>query len=126
MRPAGRRILVVDDERALLEAFASLMRRFRYEAEFFSDPARAVEAIALDPAAWGLVITDMRMPGLDGLAFVKAVRSLVPGLPVVFMTGFATDELKAAANRLGKVVFLEKPFEFEKVFKETIPGLLGG
>lgn len=117
-------ILVVDDEKAVLEAFSSLMRRFNYASEFYADSPRALEALALNPARYGLVITDMRMPEVDGLTFLKTVRSLRPDLGVIFMTGYVSDDLKDEVLRFGKVVFLEKPFQLETLFKETIPGLL--
>ena len=118
--------MVVDDEKGLLDAFDTLMRRFGYDAEFYISATKALEAVALDPAGYGLIITDMRMPFVDGLTFVKNVRSLCPRIPVVFMSGFVTAELKEKAMEFKDVVLLEKPFSLEQVFKETIPKLMGG
>lgn len=123
--PGRRRIIVVDDEKAILEAFASLSKRFGFEMEFYSDASKALEALALNPMEYALVMTDVRMPGVDGLSFVKSLRSFCPKLGVVFMTGDVSDELRESAEAFGNVVFLEKPFQLEKTFKETIPALMG-
>lgn len=126
MTPEPRRIkvLVVDDEKAILQAFSTRMRQFNYEMELFLNPAAALEALALNPSGYQLVITDMRMPQMDGLTFLKTLRSLCPNLPVIFMTGYVTEEIEKAVAQYKKIVFLEKPFPLEKIFKETIPQLL--
>lgn len=128
MTPGPRKIkiLVVDDEKAILQAFSSRAGGFNYEMEFFLNPATALETLALDPGAYRLIITDMRMPQMDGLTFLKTLRSLCPNLPVIFMTGYVTEELEKAVAQYKKVVFFEKPFPLEKIFKETIPQLLAG
>jgi DNA-binding NtrC family response regulator len=121
---AKARLLILDDEKDILSAFAGLLQRFSYDAKLFSDPAKALEKIALDPASIDLVMTDIRMPSLDGISFVKTIRSLCPKLPIIFMTAYDTDEVRDQVKCFDKVVFLEKPFVLEKVFTETIPSLL--
>ena len=119
------RIAVVDDEKMLLQVFSSLLRQYHYQADFFSNPMNALEAIINDPGRYALVVTDIRMPQLDGIAFVKKIRFVLPKMPIIFMTGDLSDELKTEALKLGNVVFLEKPFPLEATLKETIPKLLG-
>ncbi|MBI2094947.1 MAG: response regulator [Candidatus Omnitrophica bacterium] len=122
--PVKVRIAVVDDEKMLLQVFSSLLRQHHYQADFFSNPLNALEAITNDPARYSLVIADIRMPQLDGITFVKKIRFLLPKMPVVFMTGDPSPELKTEVLKLGNVIFLEKPFPLEATLKETIPKLL--
>ncbi len=122
--PGPRRLLVVDDEIAIRDSFASLSKRFGYPMEFHVNGARALEAVALDPAAYGLVISDVRMPEMDGLSFVRSLRGLCPKIGVILMTGELSDDVREGAEAIGNVVFLEKPFQLEKLFKETIPTLI--
>lgn len=115
------RIAVVDDERMLLNVFSSLMRQFHYHADFFSNPVKALEAILADPTRYNLVISDIRMPEMDGIVFAKKIRFMLPKLPIMFMTGEVTDEVRAQAMELGNVEFLEKPFPLEATLRDVIP-----
>ena len=119
------RIAVVDDEKMLLHVFSSLMRQYHFHSDFFSNPIKALDAIIGNPGRYQLVITDIRMPEMDGITFGKRVRFVLPELPIMFMTGELTDELKEAATALGNVAFLEKPFPLEATLKEVIPKFLG-
>ena len=119
------RIAVVDDEKLLLQVFSSLMKQYHYHADFFSNPLQAIEVILSEPARYNLIITDIRMPQMDGITFAKKVRFVLPNLPIMFMTGDMTDELKKQALELGNVAFLEKPFPLEQTLQEAIPKFLG-
>lgn len=120
------RLLVLDDEEMMLKAFNRLMvtAQDRYEPEFFSKPEKALEAVKNNPGRYHVVLTDIRMPDMSGMEFVRAVRDCQPDLPIVFMTGFFSQEVKEQALSLKKVVFLEKPFQLLEVLNETIPQLL--
>jgi CheY-like chemotaxis protein len=119
------RIVVVDDEKMLLSVFSSLMRQFHYHADFFSNPVKALDAILADPGRYSLVISDIKMPEMDGIAFAKKIRFILPKMPILFMTGHVSDELKTEALSLGGVEFLEKPFPLESTLKVVIPRFLG-
>ncbi len=118
------RIAVVDDEKLLLQVFSSLMRQYHYHGDFFSNPLKALDAIVGNPGRYSLVISDIRMPELDGIAFAKKVRLVMPELPIMFMTGDVSDQVRRAALELGNVAFLEKPFPLEATLKEAIPKFL--
>lgn len=119
------RIAVVDDEKMLLSVFSSLMRQFHYHADFFSNPSKALEAIVADPNRYSLVISDIKMPEMDGIVFAKKIRFVLPNMPILFMTGHVSDELREDALSLGNVEFLEKPFPLEATLKDVIPKFLG-
>ena len=119
------RIAVIDDEKMLLHVFSSLMRQYHYHSDFFSSPVKALDTIIGNPGRYQLVITDIRMPEMDGIAFGKKIRDTLPNLPIMFMTGDLTDDLKEACEALGNIAFLEKPFPLEATLKEAIPKFLG-
>jgi DNA-binding NtrC family response regulator len=119
------RIAVVDDEKMLLSVFSSLMRQFHYHADFFSNPVNALAASLADPARYHLVISDIKMPEMDGIEFAKKIRFVLPKMPILFMTGHVSDELREEAMGMGNVEFLEKPFPLESTLKEVIPRFLG-
>ena len=122
---ANIRIAVIDDERLLLQVFSSLMRQHHYHADFFSDPLKALDAIVGNPGRYQLVISDIRMPELDGIVFAKKIRLVLPELPIMFMTGDMSEQVRQAALSLGNVTFLEKPFPLEATLRQAIPKFLG-
>ena len=124
MNPGSVRIAVIDDERMLLNVFSSLMRQYHYQADFFSNPLKAIDAIIGNPTRYNLVITDIRMPEIDGIEFAKKIRYILPQMPIMFMTGEVTDEVRKQALMIGNVEFLEKPFPLEATLREAIPKFL--
>ena len=118
------RIAVVDDEKMLLNVFSSLLKHSRYRADFFSNPQKAMTAITDNPSRYDLLISDVRMPGMNGLEFAKRVRFLVPKIPIIFMAWDLSEELKNEVAALGNTLCLEKPFPLEETLKETIPKFL--
>ncbi|MGH7197831.1 MAG: response regulator [Candidatus Omnitrophota bacterium] len=118
------KIGVIDDEKVLLQTFSSLMRQFGYDAEFFSDPVKASEIILQNPQRYSLLIVDIKMPGMDGVTFVKKVRTVVPNLPIIFMTGGVSEDKEREAKSIGNILYLEKPFPLADTLKTAIPKLL--
>lgn len=104
-------ILVVEDDAALREAIADTL-------ELSGQPALAAadahEALALlNRQAVSLVVSDVRMDPMDGIALLKEIRATQPHLPVVLMTAYADVERAVEAMRAGACDFLLKPFEPE-------------
>lgn len=118
------RIAVVDDDKALLSVFSAIMKRYGYWADFFSGPVRALYEISTRRGVYRLVLTDLRMPEMDGLEFARQLRETEPDMPVIFMTGEVTDEAKEAAEKMGRTAFVEKPFPLEQTLSEFIPKFL--
>ena len=106
-------ILIVDDEANTL---ASLSRAFRlagHEATVCDHAARALELARLRP--FDLILSDVVMPGRDGLALLEDLRATGIATPVVMMSGQAHIEMAVRATRLGALDFLEKPISTEKL-----------
>ncbi|MDH5298279.1 MAG: sigma-54 dependent transcriptional regulator, partial [Desulfobulbaceae bacterium] len=101
-------ILVVDDEPNYLIVLSELLREEGFEvitANCGEDGLKAVKESDLD-----LVITDMRMPGMDGMSLLKAIKSFKADLPVIMITAFGEVEPAVAAMQAGAFNYLTKPF----------------
>jgi DNA-binding NtrC family response regulator len=105
------RILVVDDEPDMVDNLTRILRHAGYRCLAATDPQRALELI--ETSRPDLVLTDLRMPGLDGLGLIDRARDLDPALPVVVITAYATIESAVEAIRRGAVDYVTKPFLLE-------------
>src|SRR5579859_1688861 len=111
--PPKAHLLIVDDEANTL---ASLSRAFRlagHEATVCDSPARALELAKSQ--TFDLILSDVVMPGKDGLALLEEMRQQGVTTPVVMMSGQAHIEMAVRATRLGALDFLEKPISTDKL-----------
>jgi DNA-binding NtrC family response regulator len=107
------RILVVDNDAEQVDLLCATLRRDGYDARGATDAAAALAALeAVDPA---VVLTDLRMDDMDGLALTRAVRQRAPATRVILMTAFGSLETAIAAMREGAFDYLAKPFRLEEV-----------
>ncbi len=110
-------ILVLDDEVNYAEMLADLLRKQGFSTDVRTEPADALEAIRKRP--YSLIVSDFKMPELDGAEFLKRVRDMHPDLPVIMISGFMnTPELLRVAN-IGVTLVLEKPFDTEVFFEHV-------
>jgi two-component system, NtrC family, nitrogen regulation response regulator NtrX len=110
---AKAHLLIVDDEPNTL---ASLSRAFRlagHEATVCDQAARALELVRNQK--FDLILSDVVMPGKDGIALLEEIKALGVATPVVMMSGQAHIEMAVRATRLGAIDFLEKPISTEKL-----------
>jgi DNA-binding NtrC family response regulator len=106
---AGRAsVLVVDDEPDMLENLARILRRGSYLC--LTAPNAEAALGAVESQRPDLVITDLRMPGMDGFSLLRALQRLWPGLPVVIFSASASDDTARDATQAGAAAFLPKPF----------------
>ena len=103
------RIAVLDDEPRMADIVAMVLRREGYEVTPFVDPHAALAALEKRP--FDLLITDLRMPGLDGLGVLRRARVLEPELPIILITAHATIPTAIDAMRAGAFDYVEKPFD---------------
>jgi len=103
------RILIVDDDRAFRLSTAALLRADGYDVDCVADGAAAAES--LRATRHDLVVLDLRMPGVDGLGVVEALRLWGERVPVLMISGFGTVESAVRALHLGADDFLTKPVE---------------
>nr|WP_288354902.1 sigma-54 dependent transcriptional regulator [uncultured Pseudomonas sp.] len=103
------KVLLVEDDRALREALADTLELGGHDYRALDCAEAALVAIAQEP--FGLVISDVNMPGMDGHQLLCAIRERQPQLPVLLMTAFGAVERAVDAIRRGAVDYLVKPFE---------------
>jgi DNA-binding NtrC family response regulator len=107
------RILAIDDEIDMLENYRRLLTARGWECTACSDPKKALER--LQSEQFDFIITDLRMPGCDGLEIVRQARDADPEAVVVVVTAYATVESAVAAVKEGAYDYLPKPFTAEQL-----------
>ena len=123
MRPP--RLLVIDDEPAMRETVCELLRFLGYDVEAARDEADGLARLARE--RFDLVVTDLRMPQLDGWDVLESAREIAPGMPVIMVTGTAMDEDLERARAYG-VRLLSKPVdlrELKAAVRETLASTRG-
>jgi DNA-binding NtrC family response regulator len=103
------RILLVDDDHDVLAAHARYLRVNGIDVVIADRASTALERLAAESI--DVIVTDLRMPEVDGLAFARQAREIRPLVPMLFFSGFATVPDIVEAMKLGAVDFLEKPVE---------------
>ncbi|MDA8387932.1 MAG: sigma 54-interacting transcriptional regulator [Nitrospiraceae bacterium] len=114
-----RSILVVDDDPQMRLALKESIERMGYEVVLSENGEDGMERLREPGREFSLVVTDMRMPRMDGLALVKEIRRGVGPLPVLVITGFGTVETAVEMMKEGATDFLVKPFPFERLKKSV-------
>jgi DNA-binding NtrC family response regulator len=107
----GLRILVVDDDWPMARTLTDVLKLKGYEAEAAYSGAEALERIEGDP--FDCVLTDIKMPEVNGVDLLRAVRALRPQTPVLFMTAYAAGELVNQGLREGAIASFEKPIDID-------------
>jgi nitrogen-specific signal transduction histidine kinase/ActR/RegA family two-component response regulator len=110
----GERILVVDDEPSVREVTQAVVEAHGYRAVVANDGAEAVALYALDPKSIDAVVTDVRMPLMDGVATVRALRRINPAVKVILTSGFS-EPSSDGVLREQPPIFLKKPYAAEQL-----------
>ena len=106
-------LLIVDDDQNTLASLARAFRLAGHEATVCDNATRALELVKTQP--FDVMLSDVVMPGKDGLSLLEDLRGLGIALPVVMISGQANIEMAVRATRLGAVDFLEKPLSTDKL-----------
>ena len=106
-------VWVIDDDRSVRFVLAQALRDAGYEVLAFDGASKALQALE-DDVPPHLVFTDVRMPGMDGLGFLEALKARHPLLPVVVMSAYTDVTSTAGAFRRGAHDFLSKPFDLDE------------
>ena len=107
------KIAIVDDEQDMRQSISQLLALSGFDTETFASAEEALKGIGSDYP--GVVVSDIRMPGMDGMAFLKRLMSLDSGLPVIMITGHGDVPMAVEAMRVGAYDFLEKPFNPDRM-----------
>jgi excisionase family DNA binding protein len=115
------RILVVDDEQAVRDLLAKTLTMADYDVDSAPDGASAIDR--LRAVEYDLLITDLKMPGMDGLSVIREARRAAPDLPVIIITGYSTEASAIEAINLGVAGYLTKPFRLPRILAATARAL---
>jgi two-component system cell cycle response regulator CpdR len=118
------RILLADDDAAARELVQRALASEGHQVVSTQDGAEALEKLQSAPASFDLLISDVQMPGVDGIELIEKAVALAPNLRVILMSGFA-DELDRAAHLKTLIACeISKPFTLEQV-RSVVRGVLG-
>lgn len=104
-------IAVVDDDPENAAALCEVLEAEGFQVMCFSGGEAAVEALTDGSAAFDAVVSDIRMPGVDGVGVLRAVQAVRPALPVILVSAFPEEEVWAAALRAGAIDVFPKPIQ---------------
>ncbi|RLF35253.1 MAG: hypothetical protein DRN03_05495, partial [Thermoplasmata archaeon] len=109
----SKRILVVDDEKAIRWSLGEALRNAGYEVDEVENGEKALKLFQDDPV--DLVILDLKLPDIDGIKVLKELKKIEPALPIIMMTAYGEVETAVEAIKSGAYDFLQKPFQLEKM-----------
>jgi two-component system response regulator HydG len=107
------KILVVDDDRRIVKTTCDILKVKGHEAIAAYTGGEGVEALRREQP--DCVLMDIKMPGISGVEAMKQMRAIVPDLPVVLVTAYATEDAIAEAERAGAYAVMSKPLDFQVV-----------
>ncbi|MBI5263781.1 MAG: response regulator transcription factor FixJ [Bradyrhizobium sp.] len=111
--PSKGKVYVIDDDEAMRDSLNFLLDSSGFEVTLFENAQGFLDALpGLD---FGCVVSDVRMPGIDGIELLKRLKAEGSRFPIVMMTGHGDVPLAVDAMKLGAVDFLEKPFEDDRL-----------
>ncbi len=119
--PSRPKLLIVDDDSSLREFLEIFLAKEGYRVDSAETADEALEKVKKD--SYDLVITDVRMPGMDGVELLRQLKTLDAGLPVVLITAFASLDAAVDAMKEGAWDYLTKPFKIEEL-REVIENAL--
>ena len=107
------KVAIVDDEADMRQSISQWLALSGFDTETYASAEEALKGIGAEFA--GVVVSDIKMPGMDGMAFLKRLMSLDSGLPVIMITGHGDVPMAVEAMRVGAFDFLEKPFNPDRM-----------
>ena len=107
------KVAIVDDEADMRQSISQWLALSGFDTETYASAEDALKGIGAEFA--GVVVSDIKMPGMDGMAFLKRLMSMDSGLPVIMITGHGDVPMAVEAMRVGAFDFLEKPFNPDRM-----------
>jgi CheY-like chemotaxis protein len=118
---ARPRVIVVDDEASIRDLLAKTLALAEYDVDVAPDGRSALERMRMYP--YDLLIVDLKMPGMDGLAVIREAKRYKADLPVIIITGYSTESSAIEAVNLGVAGYLTKPFRVPQVLAAAAKAL---
>jgi DNA-binding response OmpR family regulator len=115
MAAKAKRILFIDDDRALATIMKFMIEIIGHEVITVSRGSSAINLLKLNPERFDLVITDLNMPYMNGIELSKALLNIQPGLPIILCTGSRETVDEESTNESGIKKVLAKPFSIKEL-----------
>jgi DNA-binding response OmpR family regulator len=109
----GRSVLIVDDEKNILLTLSQSLEVLQLETDTATNGEEALAK--LKEKEFGLILLDIRMPGMDGMEVLRQVREIRPDIRIIMISAYGTIEVAVEAMKLGAVDFIQKPFSPEEI-----------
>ena len=113
MAPSKLRVLILDDEPIVCKRLKPSLEKLGFEVDTFTRSFEAMQAV--EKAAYDIIVTDLKMEGMDGMRFLQEAKKLYPETEVIVITGFATMETAKESFKKGVFDFLAKPFKLGEI-----------
>lgn len=110
-----KKILIVDDEETLTFSLYQAFIKAPYDCEVVTASSGEEALEKFDAQIFDLVITDIAMPGIDGLELLSIIKSRSPDTKVIIITAYGTDEREERAYKIGADKYIEKPFDISEL-----------
>ncbi|NBT51382.1 MAG: sigma-54-dependent Fis family transcriptional regulator, partial [Marivivens sp.] len=107
------KIAVVDDEKDMRQSISQWLALSGFDTETYACAEDALKVLTSDYP--GIVVSDIKMPGMDGMQFLRKIKGLDSTLPVIMITGHGDVPMAVEAMRIGAYDFLEKPFNPDRM-----------
>jgi two-component system, NtrC family, nitrogen regulation response regulator NtrX len=119
MTMVGTRVLLIDDEPGILETLSQILADEGYVVVSAPEGEEALDIADMFPP--DVVVTDLRLPGLDGIATVAHIRNHLPHVDAILISGYLSSKLRGAAVRVGFRAILEKPINVRQLLAALPP-----
>jgi excisionase family DNA binding protein len=121
-RRGRRRVLLVDDDEGTRILLTKMLEK-DYDVETAVDAAGALDALRRAGTGYDLLISDLNMPGMDGIALIREVKTIKADLPIIIITGFSSEKSAIDAVNLRVAGYLTKPFRDKQVLEAAARAL---
>lgn len=121
-RQGRYRLLLVDDDEGTRILLSKMLEQ-EYDVATAVDGASALEALGRAGASYDLLISDLNMPGMDGIALIREVKQIKPALPIIIITGYSTEKSAIDAVNLRVAGYLTKPLRDRQVLEAAARAL---
>jgi DNA-binding NtrC family response regulator len=125
-RPSKKDILILDDDFDIVSFIRILLQRIKLKVFAFTDPILALEHFELNSKSYGLVLSDVRMPGMPGFEFITKVKQIQPHVKVLLMSAFEVSDMefsRALPTNIKVDGFIQKPISSQQlvnIVKDTL------